>query len=249
MKRNAGILAGALLFFLCAFAWGQELNLNPNQVNFRLSLEGENFSKTVSIFLLITLLSFLPAIILMMTSFTRIVIVLSFFRQALGTQQTPSGRLISALALFLTVFIMQPTWMRIYKEAIVPYSHKELTQAQAMHNSAAPLRDFMLRQTRDSSLLLLMDIAEVGPVASAEELPLRIIAPAFMLSELKTAFQMGFLIFLPFLVIDIVVATLLMSMGMIMLPPMMISLPFKLLLFIMFDGWELLVRTLVASFY
>ncbi|NQZ69264.1 MAG: flagellar type III secretion system pore protein FliP [Lentisphaeria bacterium] len=227
----------------------QELNLSPNEVNFKLSLEGSRFSSAINILLMMTFLSIAPSLVLMMTSFTRIVIVISFLKQAMGTQQAPSGRTVSALAIFLTIFIMQPVWTDIYENAIQPLSDRKIDEKTAYKRAVEPLKSFMLKQTRDSSLLLFMEMAEMEPVDSVEELPMRIVVPAFMLSELKTAFQMAFLIYLPFLVIDIVVATILMSMGMIMLPPMMISLPFKLLLFVMFNGWELLVKTLVTSFY
>ncbi len=227
----------------------QQVNVTPNEVGFRLSLEGESFSKAIQVFLLVTVLSLVPSFIMMMTSFTRIVIVLSLLKQALSLQQTPSTRTIGALALFLTFFIMQPVWTTIYNDAVMPYSQKEIDQETAIINAVEPIKTFMLKQTREESLLLFMDLAEMEPVASPAELPMRIVVPAFMLSELKTAFQMGFLIYLPFLVVDIVVATILMSMGMMMLPPMMISLPFKLLLFVIIDGWSLLVKTLVVSFY
>ncbi|OGV49770.1 MAG: flagellar biosynthetic protein FliP [Lentisphaerae bacterium GWF2_52_8] len=242
------ILLALLLAPFLFQASAQEVAASPNEVSFRLSLEGQSFSKAVNIFLLMTALSLAPAAIMMMTSFTRVVIVLSFLKQALGTQQAPSARIVSALALFLTIFIMQPAWSEVYENAIVPYTNKEIDEQTAMDKGIAPIKDFMLRQTRDSSLLLFMDLAGMEPVDSPEDLSLRIILPAFMVSELRTAFQMGFLIYLPFLLVDIVVATSLMSMGMMMLPPMMISLPFKLLLFILVDGWGLTVRSLVASF-
>ncbi len=251
MKRSSRyILFGiAIALLLCGTAFGQELNVDPNEVNLKLSLEGGNFTKAVSLFLLITVLSVAPMMVMMMTSFTRIVIVISFLKQAMGARQAPSPKTVSALALFLTIFIMQPVWNEIYQQAIVPLSKKQITEKQAIERGVKPLKAFMLYQTRESSLLLFMELAEMEPVEGPEQLPMRIVVPAFMLSELKTAFQMAFLIYLPFLVVDIVIATTLMSMGMMMLPPMMISMPFKILLFVMFDGWDLLVRTLVASFY
>lgn len=236
----------ALLCTLAASA--QTVALNTDQANLSLNLEGGNFSRSVTIFLLVTALSLVPSFVVMMTSFTRIVVVLGFLRQALGTQNSPSGRIISGLALFLTIFIMQPVWNEIYQEAVLPFSEKQLTEQAAIERAAVPIKRFMLAQTRDRTLVMFMDIARHDPVAGPAELPLRIIIPAFMVSELQTAFQMGFLIFLPFLVIDIVTATFLMAMGMMMLPPMMISLPFKLLLFIIADGWNLVVEGLVRSF-
>ncbi len=230
-------------------SFSQNLQVTPNDIGFQLSLEGQSFSKAVNIFLLITVLSLVPSFIMMMTSFTRIVIVLALLKQALGMHQAPSNKTVGALALFLTFFIMQPVWDRIYNDAIQPYSKQQINQEQAIEIGIIPLKEFMLRQARESSLLLFMDLGNMDPVASPAELSMTVIIPAFMLSELKTAFQMGFLLYLPFLVVDIVVATVLMSMGMMMLPPMMISLPFKLLLFIIIDGWGILIKTLVSSFY
>ena len=247
MKRKLIFFCGLLLpLLLCgAGAMAQ----SPQDISFNLSLRGgSDFSKAVNVLLLMTALSLAPAAIMMMTSFTRIVIVLSFLRQALGTQSVPSPRMTSALALFLTLFIMQPVWNEIYTKAIVPYTKEQISQQTAMENAVTPIKSFMLKQTRESSLLLFMELAEMEPVDSPEKLPLTVVIPAFMLSELKTAFQMGFLIYLPFLLVDVVVATTLMSMGMMMLPPTMISLPFKLLLFIIVDGWSLMVRSLVESF-
>jgi flagellar biosynthetic protein FliP len=166
----------------------------------------------------------------------------------MGTQNAPSGRIVAGLALFLSAFIMQPVWNEIYRDAVLPFSQKELSEQEALTSAARPIKRFMLAQTREKSLLMFMDIAQEDPATSPDNLSIRIIAPAFMVSELQTAFQMGFLIFLPFLVIDAVTATFLMSMGMMMLPPMMISLPFKLLLFIIADGWNLVVEGLVNSF-
>jgi flagellar biosynthetic protein FliP len=245
------------LFFFLGFSFlmmysvdlaGQELNLNPDEVSFKLSMEGGGFSKAVNILLLMTALSLAPSAVMMMTSFTRIVIVISFLKQAMSTQNAPSARMVSALALFLTFFIMQPVWTDIYENAIVPYSRQQMSETEALDKTIMPLKLFMLKQTRESSLILFMDLAEMDPVDAPEDLPFMIVLPAFMMSELKTAFQMGFLIYLPFLLIDVVVSTALMSMGMMMLPPMMISMPFKLLLFIIVDGWSLVVRSLVTSF-
>ena len=241
-----------LLLILAPLAGAQEIKAGPGEVTLKLGLEGESFSKAVNVFLMLTLLSLAPGIIILMTSFTRIVIVLSFFRQALGAQQIPSGRIINGLALFLTLFIMQPTWQRISDEAIKPYTDKQITQQQAIDRAIVPVKDFMLNQMlkgeREDELLLFMDLAKHPEVEDPHELPMRIIIPAFILSELKIAFQMGFLVFLPFLVIDMVVSTVLMSLGMMMLPPAMVSLPMKLLLFILVDGWTLLVSGIVNSF-
>lgn len=241
-------LAAFALLSFAPEASAQQLTASPDEVMFKMSMEGGGFTKAVNIFLLMTLLSLAPAAVMMMTSFTRIVIVLGFLKMAMGTQQAPSARIIAGLALFLTLFIMQPVWTDVYENAIVPYSEGKMAQKAAMDNAVKPLKAFMLKQTRESSLLLFMDMANMEPVESPEQLPMTVVMPAFMVSELRTAFQMGFLIYLPFLVVDIVVSTVLMSMGMMMLPPAMISMPFKLLLFILVDGWDILVKTLVMSF-
>lgn len=255
MKRQwtiAAVILGLGLLVVSApeaVAQTAAAGMSPQDVSLNLSMKGGgDFGKAVNILLLMTALSLAPAAIMMMTSFTRIVIVLSFLRQALGAQNVPSGRIISALALFLTLFIMQPVWTEIYATSIEPYSRQQITEQAAFDNGVRPLRNFMLKQTRENSLLLFMELANVEPVDSPDKLPMTVVIPAFMLSELKTAFQMGFLIYLPFLLVDVVVATALMSMGMMMLPPMLISMPFKLLLFIVVDGWTLMVRSLVESF-
>lgn len=221
---------------------------NPNDIGFTFGLEGKNFSRAVNIFMLVTVLSMVPAFMMMMTSFTRIVIVLGFLGKAMGTQNSPSPKILSALALFLTFFIMEPIWTDIYNNALKPFSDKKITESVALDRAVKPLKKFMISQTREKSLLMFMDLAKEKPKKNWEEVPMRVVVPSFMVSELQTAFQMGFLIFLPFLLIDAVVATLLMSMGMMMLPPMMVSLPFKLLLFIMCDGWNIVVKALVSSF-
>ena len=242
------LMLGLCLMYAPEAAAQQEVQMDPGQVQMNLNLEGKNFTRAVQVFLLITALSLAPSFIMMMTSFTRIMIVLSFLRQALRTQQIPSTQIIAGLSLFLTFFIMKPTWQAVYEDAVQPYSNDEITQTAAFKKAGSHLKDFMLRQTRDESLLLFMDAAGQEPVESRAKMPMRIVVPAFIVSELQTAFQMGFLLYLPFLIIDAVVATFLMSMGMIMLPPMMISLPFKILLFVMVDGWNLVIRALLTSF-
>uniref|UniRef100_UPI003EBF41E7 flagellar type III secretion system pore protein FliP n=1 Tax=Thermodesulfovibrio autotrophicus TaxID=3118333 RepID=UPI003EBF41E7 len=207
------------------------------------------FSSAVDILVFITLLSFLPAILIMMTSFTRIVIVLSLLRQALGTPAVPPNQVIIGLALFLTLFIMSPTIDRVYNEAYVPFSKKEITMQEAINRASVPFKEFMLKQTREKDLALFLKLSktEVKP-ATPMDLPMKIVVPAFALGELKRAFEIGFLIFLPFLVIDIVVASILLSMGMFMVPPVMISMPFKLLLFVLVDGWQLIIGSLAGGF-
>lgn len=204
---------------------------------------------SVKLLILLTLLSFIPVFLLMMTSFTRIIIVLSFLRSALGTMQAPPNQVLIGLALFMTIFIMAPVYQSINEQAIKPYLANQITQEEAMNNGAKPLRSFMLKQTREKDLALFIDISKTARPQNADDVSLTVVVPAFIISELKTAFQIGFLLYAPFLVIDMVVASILMSVGMFMLPPVMISLPFKLLLFVMADGWYLVVKSVVESFY
>jgi len=196
-----------------------------------------------------TALTFIPAALLMMTGFTRIVIVLSLLRQALGTQSAPPNQVIIGLSLFLTFFVMSPVFDKIYTDAWVPLQDNKITMQQAMERSAAPLKTFMLKQTRQSDLALFVKISRSQELQGPEDVPLKILVPAFITSELKTAFQIGFAIFIPFLIIDMVVASVLMSMGMMMMSPAVISLPFKLMLFVLVDGWQLLLGSLSQSFY
>ena len=202
----------------------------------------------VEIFLFISFLSLLPAILIMFTSFTRIVVVLSFLRQALGGQQIPPNPVIIGLAIFLTFFIMSPTIDAITQDAINPYMAKQITIQEAFKRAEPSVKSFMLKQTREKDLALFSTIAKEKRHSSPSELPLKVVVPAFAISELKTAFEIGFLIYLPFLVIDMVVSSILLSMGMMMLPPVLISLPFKLLLFVLVDGWNLVVGSIVRSF-
>jgi flagellar biosynthetic protein FliP len=207
------------------------------------------FSSVIDLLVFITLLSFLPAILIMMTSFTRIVIVLSLLRQAFGTPAVPPNQVIIGLALFLTLFIMSPTVDRVYKEGYLPFSKREITLEEAINRASDPFKEFMLKQTREKDLALFLKLSktELKP-AKPMDLPMKIVVPAFALGELKRAFEIGFLIFLPFLVIDIVVASILLSMGMFMVPPVMISMPFKLLLFVLVDGWQLIIGSLAGGF-
>jgi flagellar biosynthetic protein FliP len=202
----------------------------------------------VQIMVLMTLLTFLPAIIISLSSFTRIIIVFHFLRQALGTQEAPSNQILIGLALFLSFFIMNPTLTAMYNNAYEPWQKGEIDQDQAIERGSAPLKDFMLRSTREKDLQLFIDMAGGPKPKGLEDLPMRAVMPAFMISEIKTAFQIGFVLFLPFLVIDMVVSSVLLSMGMMQLPPVMVSLPFKVLLFIMVDGWGLVVSSLVKSY-
>ena len=210
---------------------------------------GQTYSLSLQTLLLLTSLAFLPAILLMMTGFTRIIIVLSLLRSALGTQSSPPNQVLIGLALFLTFFVMSPVFDKIYTEAWQPYSESKLSLDQAMDRGAAPLKAFMLRQTREADLALFVRISNSEPLQTPEQVPLKILVPAYVTSELKTAFQIGFVIFIPFLIIDMVVASVLMSMGMMMVSPAVISLPFKLMLFVLADGWNLLICSLVQSLY
>jgi len=205
-------------------------------------------SAPLQIVVLMTLLTFVPAALVMMTSFTRIAIVFHFLRQAMGTQEMPSNQMLIGLTLFLTAFIMAPTASRINETAIQPAMAGQMDVSTALEQGAPPLREFMLRQTREADLALFVDLSGSERPSRVEDLPMRVVVPAFAISELKTGFQMGFFLFVPFLLVDLVVSTTLLSMGMMQLPPMMISLPFKVLLFVMIDGWNLLVGSLVRSF-
>ncbi|NCP40121.1 MAG: flagellar type III secretion system pore protein FliP [Rhodoferax sp.] len=209
---------------------------------------GVSYSVPIQTLLFFTALSFLPAVLLMMTGFTRIVIVLSLLRQALGTQSAPPSQVIIGLSLFLTMFVMGPTLDKVYSEAYLPYSNNTLTFDQALPKAEAPMRAFMSKQTRQSDLALFVKLAKLEPSTDATTAPMRVLVPAFVISELKSAFQIGFMIFIPFLVIDIVVASVLMSLGMMMLSPVLVALPFKLMIFVLADGWNLLVGSLAASF-
>jgi flagellar biosynthetic protein FliP len=202
----------------------------------------------LQIFLLMTILSLAPAILIMLTSFTRVVIVLSLLRRALGTMQMPPNQVIVGLALFLTFFIMTPVWHQINQSALRPYLDNRIDQQQALQNAVEPLRGFMFKQTREKDLALFVDIAKVERPKDVNDIPTSVLIPSFIISEVKTAFQIGLLLYVPFLIIDMVVASVLLSMGMMMLPPIMISLPFKLMLFVLADGWNLLIGSLVKSF-
>jgi flagellar biosynthetic protein FliP len=208
----------------------------------------QEYSVSLQILLIMTALSFIPAFVILMTSFTRIIIVFSILRQALGLQQTPSNQVLTGMALFLTLFIMAPVFDRVNQDAVQPYLKEQMTAQQAIDKAQVPLKDFMLAQTRQSDLDMFMRLSKRTDIASPDQAPLTILVPAFVTSELKTAFQIGFMIFIPFLIIDMVVASVLMAMGMMMLSPLIISLPFKIMLFVLVDGWALIMGTLAGSF-
>ncbi|MBL7033679.1 MAG: flagellar type III secretion system pore protein FliP [Candidatus Delongbacteria bacterium] len=208
----------------------------------------QDYVLILQILFLMTILTLAPAILIMMTSFTRIIVVLHFIRQALGTQQLPPNQLLIGLSLFLTFYIMQPTFEQVNDEALQPFLAKEITQQEALTKAGDYFKGFMLRQARDKDVALFVRLANLQPPANDSELPLTVVIPGFVISELRIAFQIGFLVYLPLLIIDMVVASILMSMGMLMLPPIMISLPFKILLFVLVDGWNLLIYSVVAGF-
>ena len=243
------IIVGAILLTTGA-SWGAETEFSTPFFSVGLDNAQQAAKPTVvlQIFLLMTVLSLAPAILIMVTSFTRIVIVLSLLRRALGNMQMPPNQVMIGLALFLTFFVMAPVWHKINQNALQPYLNEKIGNQQALQNAVAPLRDFMFKQTREKDLALFVDIAKLERPKNVEDIPTTVLIPSFIISEVKTAFQIGLLLYVPFLIIDMVVASVLLSMGMMMLPPIMVSLPFKLMLFVLADGWYLLVGSLVKGF-
>ena len=250
MRRTLPVAAAAagLVLVAVAAAHAQTVALPKLTLEAAEARSPQEVSTAVQILIALTVLSVAPAILLMVTSFTRIVIVLSLLRQAIGIQQLPPNQVVIGLSLFLTIFVMAPVGQEMHRVAVQPYMDKKLSQADAFTKALDPLRAFMLRQTRQSDLALMVQLGKIPQPRTAADLPTHVLVPAYALSEVKTAFQMGFVLFLPFLVIDMIVASVLMSMGMMMLPPVMISLPFKLLLFVLADGWNLVIRALVAGY-
>jgi flagellar biosynthetic protein FliP len=247
MRLGVRVLAGATLALAPLLAAAQQAGPGLPLVVAQ-GAAGTSYSVPVQTLLFFTALSFLPALLLLMTGFTRIVIVLSLVRQALGTQAAPPNQVIVGLSLFLTFFVMGPTFDKIYEDAYKPYTENRLAAEEAFKRGEAPLRAFMLKQTRQSDVMLFARLAKLPPEIKGEAVPLKVLVPAFVTSELKSAFQIGFMIFIPFLVIDMVVASVLMSLGMMMLSPVLVALPFKLMLFVLADGWNLLLGSLAASF-
>jgi flagellar biosynthetic protein FliP len=241
-------IALTLLVVLCFAATGAHAAQPPKPLELKIEGAG-TVSAPLQIVVLLTLLTFVPAVLMTMTSFTRIVIVFHFLRQALGTQEMPSSQILVGLSLFLTIFIMAPVAEQVNAKALQPAIEGKIDVMEAVNRAAPPLRAFMVKQTREKDLALFLDLAKMPRPTSADDLPMRAVLPAFVISELKTGFQMGFFLFIPFLLIDLVVSTTLLSMGMMQLPPAMISLPFKVLLFVMIDGWNLLVSAVVRSFF
>jgi flagellar biosynthetic protein FliP len=249
--RPVSIVAGAFLVVVMVLYATSALAASTQLPSLKIGVEGADkpgeISASLQILFVLTVLSLAPAILILLTSFTRIVVVLSFVRNALSTQQIPPNQVIIGLALFLTFFVMSPVITDVNQSALQPYLAGSITQSEAIGRAEKPLREFMLRQTREKDLALFTSLSKVQ-ADSPEDVPTYVLIPSFAISELKTAFQMGFVLYVPFIVIDMVVASTLMSMGMMMLPPMMISLPFKILLFVMVDGWHLITRSLVVSF-
>jgi flagellar biosynthesis protein FliP len=244
---SMGMLMLVSILILPASAWAENgmplVNAVPTAGG------GQNYTLSLQTLILLTSLTFLPAAVLMMTGFTRIIIVLSLLRQALGTQSAPPNQVMVGLALFLTFFVMSPTIDKIYVDAYQPLAENRITMQEAMDKGSAPLKAFMMKQTREGDLALFVSMAKIEKIETPEQVPLLVLVPAFITSELKTAFQIGFAIFIPFLIIDMVVASVLMAMGMMMVSPAIVSLPFKLMLFVLVDGWQLLLGSLVQSFY
>jgi flagellar biosynthetic protein FliP len=256
----SSVLLALVLALLCAGAFAEGgkaggyvpgtsgLTLPSLSLSFANSQKPQDLVSVLRIVMMLTVLSLAPAILIMMTSFTRIVVVLSFIRQALGTQQMPPNQLIVGLSLFLSFFVMAPTWKAISANAVEPFLNEKIDQSIAYERAEAPIREFMFGQTREKDLELFLSLSKEAKPNKKEDVPTYVLVPSFVISELKTAFQIGFMLYLPFLVLDMVVASVLMAMGMMMLPPAVISLPFKLLLFVLVDGWELVVGSLVKSF-
>lgn len=249
LKKFIPTLGG---IFFALLPWAVLAQENPSGPSLPLIIgnnaSGNSYSVPIQTLLFFTALSFLPAILLMMTGFTRIVIVLSLLRQALGTQSAPPNQVIVGMSLFLTFFVMGPTFDKVYQEAYYPYSHGNMSFEQALDRAQVPMREFMARQTRQNDYALFARLAKIDLATKIEDAPFRVVVPAFVISELKTAFQIAFMIFIPFLIIDMVVSSILMSLGMMMLSPVLVALPFKIMLFVLADGWNMLIGSLAASF-
>lgn len=254
MKKKIIFLISALIFILIIIkltsikAYGATIPIPNIDLKIDSPSTPKDYVDNIKLLIWLTILSLLPSFIIMMTSFTRIIVVFGFLRSAMGTQQSPPNQVLVGLAIFLTIFIMTPVYKDINDNAIKPYLNNTITQKEALDIGSKPLREFMLRQTRNKDLKLFSASANIDENISPDDMPLYVVIPAYTISELKTAFLIGFILYIPFLVVDLVVASILMSMGMFMLPPVMVSLPFKLLLFVMVDGWYLIVESLIKGF-
>ncbi|WP_324099759.1 MULTISPECIES: flagellar type III secretion system pore protein FliP [unclassified Gilliamella] len=239
-----------ILLSLLLFSFYSSADVTPLSIMTQTSSNGvQSWSLPVETLVFLTLLTFIPVILLLMTSFTRIIIVLGLLRNALGTQSAPPNQVILGIALFMTFFIMSPVTDKIYHDAYIPYSQNQITMQEGLASASKPLREFMLTQTRENDLALFVNMSHAGDIQTRDDIPLTVLVPAFVVSELKTAFQIGFTLFIPFLVIDLVVASTLMALGMMMVPPATVSLPFKIMLFVLADGWHLLLGSLAQSFF
>jgi len=243
------LIVGTGVFFFFQIAWAAP-QIGIPKIKIEVGGEGnpQEVGLALQIFFLLTVLSLAPAFVIMMTSFTRVIVILSLLRSALSLRQLPPNQILIGLALFLTFFIMTPTWLEIKDKALEPYMQGKITQEEAWNKGVKPIKEFMLRQTRKKDLSLFINFAKIKSPQSVENVPLHVLIPSFITSELKTAFQIGFVLYIPFLIIDIVVSSIIMSMGMFMLPPVMISLPFKILLFVLVDGWDLVIQSIITSF-
>ncbi len=248
-KKGVSLIIIIFIFsFLITGAYAQEFAIPGIEIGLNNATEPQDVALSLQIVFLLTILTLAPGILILMTSFTRVIIVLSFVRQGLATQQMPPNQVIVGLALFITFFVMSPVFTQVNAEAIQPYINEEINQGEALENALGPVRNFMFKYTREADLAMFINASETIRPQTRDDVPLYVLVPSFVISEIKTAFQIGFLIFIPFLVIDMIVASVLMSMGMMMLPPMMISLPFKILLFVLVDGWHMVVKSLIMGF-
>ena len=248
MRRALPILILLALATGATAAHAQGTGLPTVSIGIQEAQNPQDLSTALKVLMLLTVLSLAPSILIMMTSFTRILVVLHFLRQALGTQTAPANQVLVGLALFLTLFVMLPTYNKVNETALQPYFAEEITWQEAYENGSGPVREFMLNQVREKDLRLMVQVSGMPKPKALDDIPIHVVIPAFLVSELRTAFTIGFMIYLPFLIIDMLIASILMSMGMMMLPPIMISLPFKLLIFVLADGWYLIVGSLIQSF-
>lgn len=246
--KLGAVLALLILGATASWVWAQQSPVPGINITLDSATSPDQVSTTLKVVFLLTVLSLAPAILVMTTSFTRFVIVLSFLRQAIGTQAIPSNQIIVGLSLFLTLFVMMPIWNEVNTTALQPYLNNQMSQDQFMEVAAVPIKRFMVKHTREKDLALFVRIAKLPRPKTIDDIPIHVVIPAFVISELKTGFQIGFILYVPFLVIDMVVSSILMAMGMMMLPPIMISLPFKLMLFVLVDGWNLIIGSLVRTF-
>ncbi len=242
------LLRFCLLILAVLCVWAEPVFAQNVSIDLGSDANASVTGRVIQLVALLTVLSLAPSILIMMTSFTRIVVVLSFLRTAIGIQQTPPNTVMISLAMFLTFFIMAPTLQAAYQEGVVPLIAEEITEVEAFERTTEPFKQFMLSQVREADLTLFVDLSKTGPYEEASDIPIHIVIPSFMISELRRAFEIGFMLFLPFLIIDLVVASILMSMGMMMLPPVTVSLPFKIIFFVLVDGWYLISGTLIQSF-